>query len=336
MFHFSVKVLCLLTGLCAIQQAQAACTLLSGAKAGTLNVSFGALPSFNPADAVNQQLSTLTYFSGQSSSAMGIDNAVTMVTCTAGESLVWGDSSYEMLSGIPAGYLKTGIDNLYMNLTTANGTTSSFAYPTTGGGNFTRTFSTINTGHPRWVDIGNTNVFLLKVGRVSQGGIVPGGILAVWRTSDNQRLLTLNLNAFTVNVLGCQVTTPTVTVPMGTVNRTRFKGVGSTAGNTSFSIGMNCDTAISPTVTFSGTPDNNAPETVLALNNLGSGATATGVGVQMTYQGIPVMLNSAISLGKTTAAGIVTMTLNARYYQTTPIITGGEANATAYFTVKYE
>ncbi|MBL5825930.1 fimbrial protein [Serratia fonticola] len=335
MVHFSVKALCLLGGLCALPQAYAACTLINGATAGTLNVSFGALSSFNPGDASNRQLAAPTFNNTQSSSAMGIGGSTVFVNCTAGESLVWGDSSYARLAGSP-GYLKTGIDNLYMRLTTTPGTTSAFAYPTTGGANFTRTFSTINSGNPRWSDIGATNMILQKVGRISQGGVVPGGLLARWRTSDNKMLLTLNLNSFTVNVLGCAVTTPTVSVPMGTVHRVQFKGVGSTVGNASFSIGMNCDTAISPTVTFSGTPDSNAPSTVLALNNLGGGTTASGVGVQMVYKGTPVTLNSAVSLGTTTSAGLLTMDLNARYYQTASVITGGEANATAYFTINYE
>ncbi|MBL5825954.1 fimbrial protein [Serratia fonticola] len=335
MVHFSVKALCLLGGLCALPQAYAACTLINGATAGSLNVSFGVIPTFNPGSATNVQVATRSFTAATSASAMGIGGSTVFVNCTAGESLVWGDSSYARLAGSP-GYLKTGIDNLYMNLTTTPGTTSAFAYPTTGGGNFTRTFSTINFGDPRWSDIGGTNVFLRKVGRISQGGVVPGGILAVWRTSDSKTLLTLNLSSFTVNVLGCAVTTPTVSVPMGTVHRVQFKGVGSTVGNASFSIGMNCDTAISPTVTFSGMPDSNAPGTVLELNNLGGGTTASGVGVQMVYKGTPVTLNSAVSLGTTTSAGLLTMDLNARYYQTASVITGGEANATAYFTIDYE
>lgn len=336
MVHFSVKALCLLGGLLGmLPAAQAACTLLNGATAGSLNVTMGAFSPLNPGNATNEQLASTQVQASASAAAMGVTTGVTLLNCTAGESLIWGDSSYATLAGNP-GYLKTGIDNLNIQLTTTGGTTSSFLYPSTGGDNFSRTISTINYGNPRWVDIGNTNVLLRKVGRVSQGGVVPGGLLAVWRTSDNKRLLSLNLNSFTVNVLGCQVTTPNVSVPMGTVHRSQFRGVGSTVGNTSFNIGMSCDSAISPTVTFSGTPDSNIPDTVLALNNPGSGTSASGVGVQMLYQGSPVMLNSAVSLGKTTEAGTLTMALNARYYQTASTIIGGEANATAYFTVKYE
>lgn len=335
MVHFSVKALCLLGGLCALPQVQAACTLLNGTQAGTLNVSFGTLSAFNPGDASNTQVASTVFSTSQSASAMGIGSSTVWLNCTAGESLVWGDSSYETLAGTP-GYLKTGIDNLYMRLEATGGTATGFVYPITSGANFGRPFNTINSGSPRWADIGTTRVYLQKVGRISQGGVVPGGQLALWRTSDNKTLLTLNLTPFTVNVRGCAVTTPTVSVPMGTVHRVQFKGVGSTVGNASFSIGMYCDTAISPTVTFSGTADSNAPDTVLALNNLGGGSTASGVGVQMTYQGNPVTLNSAVSLGRISSAGQLMMNLNARYYQTLPVITGGEANATAYFTIDYE
>jgi type 1 fimbria pilin len=185
------------------------------------------------------------------------------------------------------------------------------------------------------MDIGEMVVVLETNGRVSQGGVVPGGLLARWSLSDGKTLLDINIAPFTVNVLGCTVTTPTLSVPLGAVNRARFRGLGSTAGGSKFSIGMTCDSAISPTVTFSGTPDNDASN-ILALNSISDGTAASGVGIQLLYKDNPVLLNSAISLGKTTSAGGLNMDFNARYYQTTPSITAGEANSTASFTINYE
>jgi hypothetical protein len=102
-------------------------------------------------------------------------------------------------------------------------------------------------------------IVLERNGRVLQGGVVPGGLLARWSTSDGKTLLDINIAPFMINVLGCTVTTPN-----------------------------------------------------------------------------PVLLNSAISLGKTMSAGGLNMDFNARYYQTTPSNTAGEANSTASFTINYE
>ncbi|TQI77975.1 type 1 fimbria pilin [Serratia fonticola] len=283
------------------------------------------------------ELYTYNFPPSLAASNTGVAASDFLLKCTAGESLIWGDSEYEMISGGNGyGYLKTGIDNLYIRAYTAGGSTSSLRFPTASGGEFSRTVSTLNNGNPRWADIGNMRFVLERVGPVTQGGIIPAKILSSWRTSDGSPLLFIRNSAFTVNVQGCSVSTKNVSVPMGTVHRSKFRGVGSTAGHGEGNIALQCDAAVAPTVTFSGAHDPETSAEVLALNNLGDANVASGVGIQMLYKNTPITLDSPIALGKLSGPMAVNIPFSARYYQTASTIKGGDANATAYFTINYE
>lgn len=272
-----------------------------------------------------------------SASSNGLSGADILLTCNGGESLIWGNSEFKMVPGDSGnGYLETGIDNLYIWAFTTGGSTSSFKFPTAGGGEFIRTASSINLGSPRWKDIGNMTFVLQRVGPVTQGGIVAAKTLATWRTSDGLPIMDIKLNAFTVNVQGCSVSTKNVAVPMGTVHRSKFNGVSSTAGHGEGNIALQCEAAVAPTVTFSGTRDSETSAEILALNNLGDANVASGVGIQMLYKDTPITLDDPIALGKLSGPTAVNIPFTARYYQTASPIKGGDANATAYFTINYE
>lgn len=317
--------------------ALSACTLTNGT-AGTLNVAF-ATDVLNPGSATAGMRQTRSLTSAQMASAMGTTNSLRLLNCTAGESLIWGQSSYPLLAGTSpggTGYINIGIPNLYIYMVASGGTATYIRAPSATGTDYTRSVSTINSGNPRWSDIGNVAITLHKTGRVSQGGVVAGGTLARWATSDGKLLLTYALQPFTVQVLGCTVTTKNPVAVLGDVHRSQFKGPGSNAGTAQFDIGMDCDSAISPTITFSGDAALPDSKDVLALSDPTGSNTAKGVGVQILYKNNLVSLDSPVSLGTTTTQGNVSFPFTARYYQTDAVITGGDASATAQFTVNYE
>lgn len=144
-------------------------------------------------------------------------------------------------------------------------------------------------------------------------------------------------NAF-VNGTG----TNTGNVDMGKVQRTAFKGVGSTvdgaASTTGFTIELNDCPASVKNVTFKFDGQNvNGDDKVLALT-AGTGV-ATGVGIQLYDKA-----RSIIELAKASApyavANTGTGTTNslpfyAKYIQTAATVTTGPANSVATFTVNY-
>ena len=334
-----MKQYALLAGLAVLSlsatKALATCTLQSGGKAGSVSVSFST-ETFDPGVTSAAQKQSKAISSATMASAMGITNSQHLYSCTGGESVMMTDSSYTVSAGSSpggTGYIETGIPNLYMYIVYASGTATGIRFPTTAGGSYSRSASTINGGAGRWLDIGNATVYLYQAGRISQGGVVPAGILTRWRTSDGVNMVDIMLNSFVVNVKSCELTNKTPSVSLGDVHVSRFNGVGSNAGSTGFSLGMNCDSSIKPTITFTGTSGSGG--TVLALSDPTATTTAKGVGLELLYGQKTVTLGSALSLG-TTTGGINNYSFTARYVQTESSIQAGEANATANFTINYE
>ena len=315
--------------------AQATCTLQNGATAGSVSVSFST-ETFDPGATSASQRQTRAITNATMASAMGISGSQRIMACTGGESFMMTDSSYTVRAGYSpndTGYIETGIPNLYMYIVYANGTATGIRYPTTAGGSYSRAASTINSGSGRWADIGNATVYLYQAGKISQGGVVPAGVLTRWRTSDGVNMVDIMLNSFVVNVKSCELTNKTPSVPLGEVHVSHFTGVGSYAGSTGFTLGMNCDSSIKPTVTFTGTSVSTG--NILPLNNPDADTTAKGVGVELLYGQKGVTLGEALSLG-TTTSGINNYSFTARYVQTESSIQAGVAEATANFTINYE
>lgn len=147
------------------------------------------------------------------------------------------------------------------------------------------------------------------------------------------RIVTFTIPSFTVNAVSCGVTETNITVPLGDdISTLRFKGIGTTTEAESFQIKLDCDSDTRVNVTLEGTPVSGAPG-VLALNSV-SGA-ATGVGVQIRKDNVPVNFNTIKFIGTTPTSGPYEIDYTARYYQTSATVTGGTANATAQFTVTY-
>jgi major type 1 subunit fimbrin (pilin) len=137
--------------------------------------------------------------------------------------------------------------------------------------------------------------------------------------------------------------TTTGNVDMGKVQKTAFKGVGSTvdsgaASTTGFTIEMNdCPSTVS-SVTFKFDGQNvNGDDKILALTS-GTGV-ATGVGIQLYDKARNVIqlakASEPYTITNTGAGATNSLPFYAKYIQTVATVTAGPANAVATFTVNY-
>jgi len=142
----------------------------------------------------------------------------------------------------------------------------------------------------------------------------------------------------TVNVLACSVSTPNVNVSLPTVNSGSFTGVGNTLGDTSFTVGLQCDAGakVNTTMNFSQDSDT-TDQSVAAVTGKGSAGVASGVGIQLLYGSTPLK-NNTLTLLKTSSGGLELPAgaFSARYFQTKSTVQAGTANTTATMTLTYQ
>ncbi|WP_312742087.1 MULTISPECIES: fimbrial protein [Enterobacteriaceae] len=146
----------------------------------------------------------------------------------------------------------------------------------------------------------------------------------------------LSMNSFNVTTTACSVTNAAVKVPLGNVLSTAFTGAGSTTADKNFTIDLDCDASTRVNLTLEGAQDSSGAAGVLALTQATTGATASGVGVQVLYNNTPVTFGSMFNVGTAATKGAYAIPLTARYYQTTEKVTGGQANSLATFTITYQ
>jgi type 1 fimbria pilin len=151
----------------------------------------------------------------------------------------------------------------------------------------------------------------------------------------------IRLASFTVRRTSCAVGTRSIHVEMGTVSKSDFKGVNSTAGGGRFSIPVTCEKNTAVKMGFFGdaaSGNNNA----LALTKQQDGAS--GVGIELRYgdntgsmQGQVVQLNTqqAPELAQSGDNQTQTFSFDARYIQTDENITPGKADSMATFNLIY-
>lgn len=185
-------------------------------------------------------------------------------------------------------------------------------------------------------------VELIVTGPVSPG-LLNSGVLGVIAVKDRRGAfvngLTTMITGGRINVVACSVNTKQLNFPLGNVPVSAF---GSSPGthlpgvqNTQ-NLGLTCNEGTNINLSISGVknPDINATS-VLSLTGQGQQETAKGVGVQLLYNGKPLVLNSKIRL-KSSATGHETFPLTARYYQTLASVTPGTANASATLNLTYQ
>ena len=151
--------------------------------------------------------------------------------------------------------------------------------------------------------------------------------------------LTTQLTSGTINALACSITTPQLTFPIGDISASAFgTAIGTTpagAQNTQ-NLGLTCTPGTNISVSLGGIQNPDSSNTsVMALTGQGMTGTAKGVGVQLLYNGTPLVLNSRLLL-KQSSGGQETLPLTARYYQTLTSVESGAANASATLNLTYQ
>lgn len=160
----------------------------------------------------------------------------------------------------------------------------------------------------------------------------------------NEALSYVNLSANITRVTSsCVPVVSETTVTLPSVGRTSFQGVGDTAKRTSFNLGFQCDADAHALVAFT---DGSTPGTTGTVVKLNTGSTATGVGVQLLSDGVPVEMtpNELMSVGGTHlkldsepgASQVVNLPLSVEYVQTATEITSGTVNASVLVNIAYQ
>ena len=152
---------------------------------------------------------------------------------------------------------------------------------------------------------------------------------------------------FSVSGLCIQVKSPTckitddsknINVFLGRHNKTAFTGLNSTTAPVPFNIHLtNCQNAGSVFMQFTATVDSAvAANEVIKIDDQPEGAS--GLGVQILSAGgslVPLNQVSQVWSGKKGSQTKYRLSYQARYIQTQPAVTAGEANASATFVVTY-
>jgi type 1 fimbria pilin len=146
----------------------------------------------------------------------------------------------------------------------------------------------------------------------------------------------------TFSISACSVTTPDIAVPMPKTYTYRLPNVGSTDGETSLNIALNCDAGVKVYTTLA---DVSSPANKTTTLSLSPDSTAQGIGYQILFNGslITLGIDSAIPgnpgqfliTPAQTTGGPVTVPLTARYIRTGKI-GSGSANGKATFTMSYQ
>lgn len=201
--------------------------------------------------------------------------------------------------------------------------------------------SNLNTTHYHYL---TPKVRFWKIGPIQSG--ILAGQYATYKANGNSAFNgpwapdeSLNFASGTITQVACSIRTPNLTFPIGDVLASYF---GSTVGtipsgaqNTQY-LGLDCDAGANINVTLQGTQNPDVSTTsVLALTGQGNADVARGVGVQLLYNGAPLVLNNRIVL-KQSAGGQETFPLTARYYQTKTSVSTGKANASATLDLTYQ
>ncbi|MEH5418843.1 fimbrial protein [Enterobacter asburiae] len=181
------------------------------------------------------------------------------------------------------------------------------------------------------------NVSLIKTGKTKSGDI--GSSQATMSLTGLGTLLTLNISGGTITSLSCAIKTPNLLFPIGDILVSNFGSsvgtVPSVAQKTQ-NLGLDCDAGANINVSLQGTQNPDVSTTsVLALTGQGNADVAKGVGVQLLYNGTPLILNNRIVLKKS-LGGQETFPIIARYYQTKTTVSTGKANASATLDLTYQ
>ncbi|WP_223997674.1 fimbrial protein [Burkholderia gladioli] len=189
---------------------------------------------------------------------------------------------------------------------------------------------------------GQVQVALVKTGAI-QPGVVSMGAIAegkeyVASTSDSGNPISISfaITSTTINVAGC--TTPDVKVDMHSYQQSIFKGVGSSTSPVSFSVKVNSCPSGFQSIGYQFNPTSQVVDATNGVIALTPDSTASGIGIKITdANDKPLLYNSTYSLSEynTSTGGSYTIPLKASYYQISPTVNPGSANAAIVYILNY-
>ncbi|MGB7801541.1 fimbrial protein [Buttiauxella sp.] len=186
---------------------------------------------------------------------------------------------------------------------------------------------------------GNPQVLrLYKVGDITSGNFAPGRVGHQSLVDDGGIMRDIQLSGGSVTQVACSIKTPNLVFPLGDVPVSTF---GSTIGfipdvSSTQNLGLDCDGGANINVSLNGTQNPDSSDaSVLALNNQGGSDVASGLGIQLLYNDVPLVLNNRIAL-KVSPGGVETFPLKARYIQTKASVTVGDASTSATLQLTYQ
>ncbi|WP_230959062.1 fimbrial protein [Burkholderia stagnalis] len=199
--------------------------------------------------------------------------------------------------------------------------------------------------------IATFRIYLVKTGKITAGGVITGEVAAMnlGYSPSIPPILSYRFGRGIVvqpQVPTCRVTTPAITVPLGSMPASTFAGVGSVSPSRPFNIVLQCSGGETGTVTnvYTTLTDHTDPGNVSDTLSLATDATATGLGIQVLNGSTVIKYGpDSSATGNTNqwkageaGNGTFTIPLTARYIQTAPKVTPGTADGLATFTMSYQ
>ncbi|MEZ9481701.1 fimbrial protein [Vibrio splendidus] len=154
--------------------------------------------------------------------------------------------------------------------------------------------------------------------------------------SNYTNLVLYNIDALTFPTCDINPGSISQSIALPNVANSQFSGIGSTEGVTPFSIKLDCEQSLSVYATV--TDSNSLGNTGSTFTNSAS-SQATGVGIQMLYQSIPIDLGESNQFhvldNNSSTPTSIDIPFEARYIQTSSRITPGTIEANAIVTFEY-
>jgi type 1 fimbria pilin len=269
---------------------------------------------------VGQKIGTIKLFPSFTGSWFG---------CQGGE-LISVSMFRDAISGFPHIY-STGIPGVGIKVYYTAFTQDTFDNPPRTGTMGQGAVGVENSGMDKGV-----TVELYKTGPITSKNIDSG--LYFQKTYGDLEVIRGSIVAGQVIQLACSLNSSTITVPLPDALGSEFTAIGTTKGERTFTIDLNCDAGARINASLSGTQSaETSNDSILALSGAGTSGVAKGIGIQLLYDGTPLKLNNNIVL-KTSAGGqeFPPGTFTARYFQTKDNVTAGSANATATLNITYQ
>lgn len=311
-----------------INKSFGACAFFQGGTLANLNFYVGTVPATG-------SIGTTIYSGVQSFDSIGGHTAI-----QCGSAGTWSFSMMTNMTGLAQGsnVYATNIPGIgvklywYTSAPYGNSPTSPLAAPSSSN-------LTI-TGNPGNAAYG-TGLIQIRADLIRLAStITPGSLYYSVNSFMQADSLPMANIAVTGNIIvpSCTVNSSSVNVGLDTVLASNFTGAGITKADKNFPINLTCQSQANIYGSLSFVQNTGTSDTsVIQLTGAGSPSVASGVGIQILYNGTPLN-NNTKTLLKTSSGGseFPTTAFTARYYQTQPTVTAGDANATATLNLTYQ